>query len=118
MRDVGHHVFHILEKKDEQTMKQDRRINVKNTQKTIQNHWKIEVRGHQNRGQEGSRRGLGRGSLFFAFWWVLGASCGPNDANMAPNLGSPNRTKIDAKINAKIDASWTSIFGLFFRIFL
>ena len=84
----------------------------KNTQNTIQNQWNIEVRGHQNRGQEGSQRGPGRvfgrlerfGSLFLAFWWVLGASCGPKDANLAPTWApkrTPNRTKIDAKNKAK-----------------
>ena len=38
------------------------------------------------------------------FWWVLGAFCGPQEANIAPTWvprWSPNRLKINAKMKAK-----------------
>ena len=69
---------------------------------------KVGVLGHQRRGLEWSQAGPGRiwGRLerlynfLMLFLWILGATCGPKGANMAPTWAprwSPNRTKFDAK---------------------
>ena len=72
------------------------------------NHSKIDQKSIQNRSKihEKSILGASRGPRPFVllFWWVLGAFCGPQEANMAATgdpRWSPNRIKIKSKMEAK-----------------
>ena len=95
----------------------------KNDAKSLENRG----RGPQNRGPEGSRRGLGRvlGRLerldrFFGFrggsWVRLVGQKTPTWPQLGPQDGAQIAPKSMPKLMPKIDASWTSIFGVFFRI--
>ena len=96
----------------------------KSIQKTMQNQWKIEVRGPQNQSPEESQRGLGRVLavlrvciIFIGFrggsWVRLVGQKTPT----WPQLGTQDGTQIGQKSMPKcipkIEASWTSIFGVF-----
>ena len=88
----------------------------------------MEVRGHQNRGLEGSWTGPGRilgclerrDSFVMLFWWVLGASCGEKVANMGSTWvprWSQNQWKMRSKINQIFNAFWNRFFMRFWWIF-
>ena len=65
---------------------------------------------------EGSRTSLGPSwafrSLFLPFWWVLSASCGPQEANMASPRWGPNRCQNRCKKSMRLGPPFWSIFWI------
>ena len=63
-----------------------------------------------------SRRLANPQECLLPFWWVLGAFCKPQEANMAASGhqdGAQIEQKSMQKLMQKIDASWMCIFAFF-----